>query len=441
MNLGDGTAVKSLGLESAISYEQLIHCMRCGLCLPTCPTYALHLDEKESPRGRLALMRAVEEGRLETTDGFAQAMTLCLGCLACQTACPAGVQYGQLFELARERVEIHQKAQRGILFQWAIDLVLSGLLSGPHGLEPFLPLIRLYQKMGLHRLNLARLLPGSLGSWEQMLPNVPPHSTHQALGKLVQAIPPEIGRVGLLTGCLENGLLSNMGIATSRVLSLNGFSVVIPPQQACCGALPAHIGEMEIARREARQNIDVFEQAGVDLVISDAAGCSAQLKDYGRLLADDPVYRDRAARFVSNARDICEFLAGHLPLRGKLNRLNLRVAYDDPCHLVHAQNIFLQPRELLRSIPGVELVELPESTWCCGSAGTYNLTHVQEASALLARKMKFLKEMQVDVLATANTGCYIQLTAGVHQFGLDIQVAHVIELVSRAYEKDNYQEG
>jgi len=436
MNQDVALVEKKPYLGSSLSYEQMIHCMRCGFCLPTCPTYAIYSDEKASPRGRLALMRAVEEGRIEIADGFAEAMTMCLGCLACQTACPAGVQYGQLFELAREHVEVHQKAQRTRIFQWVLDQILCRLLFSPRGLEPFLPLLRLYKKMDLSRLNLAQMLPGRLGSLEQLIPNIPPRSIHQALGKLVPAKPPEIGRVGLLSGCLENGLLSNIGIATCKVLTQNGFTVVIPPDQACCGALPAHIGEMTIAKHEARQNIDAFEQAEVDFVISDAAGCSAQLKEYGRLLADDPIYRDRAEVFSSKARDITEFLAGYIPLRGKLHNQNLRVAYDDPCHLVHAQGISLQPRELLRSLPGVHLIELPESTWCCGSAGTYNLTHVEEASALMERKMKYIQDLDIDVLATANTGCYIQLATGVRKYGLEIEVAHVIELVSRAYGAD-----
>lgn len=418
---------------SAPSYEQLIHCMRCGLCLPTCPTYALFKIEKASPRGRLALMRAVSEARLDLTDGFADAMYLCLGCLACQTACPAGVPYGSLLELARYQIEETRQKRRPLLARLARRWLLGRLLFGPDGLEPLAPLLRFYQQVGLHRLNLARLLPGPLGKWERLLPKVPPKSTQRQLGQRVAAEPPVRGRVGLLVGCLENTLLARMGIATARVLSRNGFEVVIPPRQACCGALPNHLGERELARQQARHNIEVFEAAGVEVVISDAAGCSAQLKEYGHLLADDPQFAERARHFAAHAKDATEFLAEHLPLRDGMRPLPMRVAFDDPCHLVHAQGIQSQPRQLLRQIPGLELVELPEATWCCGSAGTYNLTHIRESEALLQRKMGHVAKLNLDALVTANTGCYLQLSKGVQEAGLKIEVLHLSELLARAY--------
>jgi glycolate oxidase iron-sulfur subunit len=417
----------------APSYEQLVHCMRCGLCLAACPTYSLYQQEKASPRGRLALMRAVSERHMDITDGFADAMTLCLGCLACQTACPAGVPFGNLLERARRQAEAHQKQSRSPLVEKARNWMINKLVYGPHGIEPLLPFIHLYQRMGLPHLNMARLLPGPFGSWERLLPQVQAMSAHQTLGEFVPAVPPIRGRVGLLTGCLENTLLARMCTATARILSYNGFEVVIPQIQVCCGALPAHIGELDVARQQARQNIDVFSEAGVEIVISDAAGCSAQLKEYGHLLKEDPLYRERAQQFSANSRDATEFLAEHAPLRKGMRSLNLRVAYDDPCHLIHAQGIYIQPRELLRDIPGLELVDLPESSWCCGSAGTYNLTHTIEAGALLKRKMDHLRSLSVDVLATANTGCYIQLAAGVREHGLNVLVTHVVELIAQAY--------
>lgn len=423
--------------EDVPSYEQLIHCMRCGLCLSSCPTFALYQTEKASPRGRLSLMRAVSEGRLELTDGFEDAMNLCLGCLACQTACPAGVPYGSLLERARQQAEERRKALRAPSANRARTWLLNSILHSPHGLERFAPLLRLYAGLGVNRLNLARLLPGDFGRLERMLPPVPARSAHQVLGEIVPAEPPVRGRVGLLTGCLENTLLAGMAIATARVLAKNGYEVVIPPAQECCGALPAHIGELELARRRARRNIDVFEAAGVDIIISDAAGCSAQLKDYGHLLAEDPRYAVRAARFAAASRDATEFLAGLLPLRDGFRPLNLRVAYDDPCHLVHAQGISRQPRELLKALPGIEFVELPEASWCCGSAGTYNLTHPDESEALLDRKLEHVRALAPDVLATANSGCYIQLSAGVRRAALPIEVLHVAELIARAYNLRN----
>ena len=435
MNLPD-TQPLLLGNFSPVdapSYDQLIHCMRCGLCLATCPTYSLYQQEKASPRGRLALMRAVSEGHLDITNGFADAMTLCLGCLACQTACPAGVPFGHLLEQARYQAEDRQKNKRPAFINGLLNLLLTRLFYGPHGLEPVAPLIRFYQKSGLQRLNLARIMPGPLGGWERMLPEIQPRSAHQMLGEFVPAVPPVRGRVGLLTGCLENTLLANLCSATARVLTQNGFDVVIPSKQVCCGALPGHIGELELARKQARENITVFEAANVEIVISDAGGCSAQLKEYGHLLSADPIYAERAARFSSMAKDATEFLAGNLPLRGSMKSLNLKVAYDDPCHLIHAQGIFLQPRQLIKNIPGIEFVELPESSWCCGSAGTYNLTHSIESEALLKRKIQHVISVAPDVLATANTGCYIQLSKGIKEAGANIKVLHIIELLDKAY--------
>jgi glycolate oxidase iron-sulfur subunit len=419
----------------APSYEQIIHCMRCGLCLPTCPTYAIYREEKASPRGRLSLMRAVSEGRLDLTDGFTDAMNMCLGCLACQTACPAGVPFGNLLERARHQAEAQKKNKRPALLNGLRNLLLTRLLYGPHGLERFAPILRLYQRIGLQRLNLARLLPGPLGGWERMLPKIQPRSAHQMFGEFVPGVPPVRGRIGLLTGCLENTLLANLCSATTRVLTRNGFEVVVPTKQVCCGALPGHIGDLALARQQARENIEVFEAAGVETVISDAAGCSAQLKEYEHLLSEDPVYFERAARFSSMVKDAIEFLAENLPLRNSMQPLNISVAYDDPCHLIHAQGISLQPRQLLKYIPGVELLELPESSWCCGSAGTYNLTHSKESDAILKRKMQHLESVAPDVLATANTGCYIQLTKGVKEARLKIKVLHVIELLDLAYGK------
>lgn len=425
--------IKGLDPALALSEEQLIQCMRCGLCLPTCPTYSIYALEKASPRGRLALMRAAREGQLEIGTGFSEAMGLCLGCLACVTACPAGVQYGKLLEAARSQAEIYQKTKRNPIVNRSRHWLLDKILHSPHGLQRWTPLLRFYQRLGLQKLNLARLLPGKVGSWERMLPSIPKQAAFKALGEFVPAVPPVRGRVGLLAGCLENSLLSQMTIATARVLSINGFEVVMPREQECCGALPAHIGELEMARQRARRNIDVFMDAEIEVVISDAAGCSAQLKEYGHLLADDPKYYIRARRFAEEVRDATEFLAENLPLRGEMHKLELRVAYDDPCHLIHGQGISAQPRQLIKTIPGVELVELPESSWCCGSAGTYNLTHTQESETLLERKMAFLQQISPDVLATANTGCHLQLAAGVRQSGLSVEVLHIVELIERAY--------
>ncbi|MGA2110651.1 MAG: (Fe-S)-binding protein [Anaerolineales bacterium] len=420
------------GLE-APSYDELFHCMRCGLCLPTCPTFSIYRDEKASPRGRLALMRAVSEGRLGLGEGFVSAMSLCLGCLACQTACPAGVPYGSLLERAREQGEEASKSTRSPLVASLRAWLIRSSAGNPNLTDRLAPLLRVYQAVGLQRLNLCRLLPGPIGGWERLLPMVPRSSAQKQLASGIAAVPPIRGKVGLLTGCLENSLLANVPVTTARLLSLNGFEVVAPQEQVCCGALPGHLGEMNLARQLARRNIEVFEAAGVDYIVSDAAGCSAQLKEYGQLLEADPGYRDRAGKFAAKVRDATELLASVLPLRGVPQQVEMKVAYDEPCHLVHAQGIRDQPRLLLGCVPGVQLLELPESTWCCGSAGTYNLTHVAEAETLLRRKMQHVRDLAPDVLATANTGCIVQLLKGVRETKSKTRVMHVLEVVALAY--------
>lgn len=424
----------SLGVPS---YDQLVHCMRCGLCLPTCPTYSIYRDEKASPRGRLALMRAVVEGRLQLADGFEEAMNLCLGCLACQTACPAGVPYGSLLERAREQAEGRHRPRRLHIIAAFRSLLISSLVNTPSLVDRLAPLLRIYQTLGLGRLNLARFLPGPIGGWERMLPVVPKQSAQRRLGRTIAAVPPVRGKVGLVTGCIENSLLANIPISTAKLLALNGFDVAIPPSQVCCGALPGHLGEIDLARKLARRNIDAFEAEGIEFVISDAAGCSMQLKEYGLLLADDPVYSKRARHFASRACDATEFLASILPLRGMPRSFPMKVAFADPCHLIHGQGIHTQPRQLLETIPGVELVELPESNWCCGSAGTYNLTHVTESEKLLRRKMAHVRSIAPDVLATANTGCMVQLVKGVRESKVDAKLMHIVEIVASAYDSSS----
>ena len=315
------------------------------------------------------------------------------------------------------------------LREWLVD----SLLSTPSIFDRAAAILRRYQSIGLHRLNLARLLPGPLAGWERLLPLIPASSAQDQVGEVLHSAAPTKGRIGLLTGCIENRLLPNVLVSTARLLSQNGFDVIVPSGQVCCGALPGHIGEIELARQMARLNIEVFESAKVEFVVSDAAGCSAQLKRYGHLLGSDPNFAERAHRIAAGARDSTELLAGLIPLRGIPSRLETRVAYDDPCHLVHGQAIRDEPRRLLKSVPGLQFVELPESDWCCGSAGTYNLTHVAESEKLLRRKMEHVRRVAPDILATANTGCMLQLAKGVREAHLNIQVRHVVEILADSY--------
>ncbi len=423
-------------------YDKFLDCVHCGLCLPACPTYAELGVEMDSPRGRIHLMRAYADGRIAITDNFETHIDQCLNCRACETACPAGVHYGALVEAAR--AEIVEKRPRSAFekaFRW---LVFEKLLTSRFKLALlFLPL-RIYQLTGLQRvvrrLGLPKLLPGRLRDMESMMPDLPEASLKGQLKPHMPARGKTARRVGMVTGCVMNEMFTHVNLATARVLNENGCDVVVSSQQTCCGALQAHSGENGTAQRLARQNIDAFEEADVDTVIINAAGCGAQLKAYGELLADDPAYRTRAREFSEKVKDVHEFLAG-IPVKEEMGTVAVRVAYHDACHLAHGQRVREQPRDLLSRIPGLELVELEESDWCCGSAGVYNITHPEMADKLLKRKMHHVRQAEPDVVATGNPGCMLQIQHGIHREGRDIQVMHPVELLDRAYRAGREEAG
>lgn len=415
-------------------YDRFLDCIHCGLCLPSCPTYAELGVEMDSPRGRIYLMRAYTDGRIGLTDNFVHHIYQCLDCRACETACPSGVHYGSLVEMARS--EIEKKRVRSFGERRLRDVVFKRLLPSSTLLAlAFLPL-RLYQGAGLQTLarmlRLTRLLPQRLRDMEAMMPALP----RRALKRKLKAVMPAYGerkyRVGMVAGCVMNEMFTGINTATVRVLNRNGCEVVIPARQTCCGALHVHSGERTIAEDLARKNIEVFEQTGVDTVIINAAGCGAQLKEYGELLEDDPRFRDRARAFSAKVRDISEFLAD-IPLNEMMSPVRARVAYHDACHLAHGQRVRQQPRTLLAKIPGIELVELDESDWCCGSAGIYNITHPDMATRLLNRKVAHVGKARPDIVATGNPGCILQIRHGLRKDGQTVEVLHPVELLDRAY--------
>ncbi|GIX47575.1 MAG: glycolate oxidase iron-sulfur subunit [Candidatus Tectimicrobiota bacterium] len=415
--------------------EKITACVHCGLCLDKCPTYRLLGTEMDSPRGRIYLIKAVSEGRLAMTPSFVEHMYLCLECRACETACPSGVEFGSLMELARAQIERHVPRpwwQR--LLRW---LVFDELFPYPWRMEQLCHLLRGYQRLGVQtlvrRLRLLALLPARLRRMEAMLPPVPKRPFTRSVPPWLPARPPRQHRVALFSGCVMNLFFPDVHEATVRVLQANGCEVWVAPQQVCCGALHVHAGEREQAKRLARRNILVFERQEVDAIINNAAGCGAHLKTYGELLADDPDFAERAHHFSAKVQDIAEFLA-RTPLRGPLAPLRQRVAYDDPCHLLHAQRIGEQPRRLLRQIPELELVPVTDADFCCGAAGIYNLTHPEVSQRLLEQKIAHLVAAKPDVVATGNVGCILQLQAGMQQAGLAIPVVHPVTLLARAYE-------
>ncbi|MBM3264657.1 MAG: 4Fe-4S dicluster domain-containing protein [candidate division Zixibacteria bacterium] len=417
-------------------YDRFLDCIHCGLCLPSCPTYAELGVEMDSPRGRIYLMRAYADGRIGLTDNFVRHIYQCLDCRACETACPSGVHYGSIVE--RARAEIEKKRPQTLGERILRNLVFQKLLPASGRLSlAFLPL-RLYQGLGVQRLvraaGLTRLLPQRLRDMESMLPRLPSRSLKNRLKPVLPAKGEKKYRVGLVSGCVMNEMFTHINVATANVLTRNGCEVVIPEKQTCCGALQVHSGERATAEELARKNIETFEQAAVDTVIINAAGCGAQLKEYGELLEDDPQFRDRAAAFSAKVRDISEFLA-EIPLDETLGRIDARVAYHDACHLAHGQKVRSQPRALLRKIPGIQLVELEESDWCCGSAGIYNVTHPEMAGRLLDRKVGHIRKADPDIVATGNPGCILQIQNGVGKERRAVEVLHPVELLDRAYSR------
>ena len=429
-----------------LDYSVVQQCMHCGLCLPTCPTYDATKVERNSPRGRISLMRAIADGQLEATRTFADEMYFCLGCLACQTACPAGVNYAELFEHARAEAEQSgalnspkRSLIRGFTLRWLfMDLRRLRLVSR---------VLRLYQRLGVQsfvrRSGILKLFPQRLRELEAMTPEIQARFSAELIAHVTPATGPKKFRVAMLTGCAQDPIFSDVNRDTVEVLTRNGCEVVTPPAQSCCGSLHAHNGEWALAQELARRNIDQFPPAEFDAIITNAGGCGSHLKHFGKLLADDPAYRDRAKLWDAKVKDIHEWLdetgLESLPSLGKADRqvCPTIVTYHDSCHLCHGQKITAQPRQLLRAIPGLKLVDLPESSWCCGSAGVYNLTQPAMANDLLRRKLGHIKSTGAQVVATANPGCLLQIVNGARAEGIPLRIVHPVTLLAEAYRGES----
>jgi len=448
-----------------LDYSVVQQCMHCGMCLPTCPTYMETKLERNSPRGRIALMRAIADGQLEAKKAFGDEMYFCLGCLACETACPAGVDYTQLFEMARAEAERSPEEQTPVrkLLRW---LLLGVLFRNQWHLRFIGRLLWIYQATGLQarirRSGLLKLLPKSLRALEAKTPTVKRHFSSELIapeeipggaptGEHARSsaapkkpCPPERYRVGLLTGCVQDLIYSDVNRDTADVLLANGCTVVTPPAQGCCGSLHAHNGEYEMAKGYARRLIDYFDLDSLDAIITNAAGCGSHLKHFDRLLKDDPQYAKKAVKWSERVKDISEWLveidfrapkvATAVPSGGALSPI--RVTYHDACHLCHGQKITAQPRELLKNIPGLEVKPLTESMWCCGSAGIYNLIQPEMADKLLQRKLDHIAATGATVVATGNPGCLLQIQNGLAARGTKVEVVHPVTLLAKAYRAE-----
>lgn len=407
-------------------YERSLDCVHCGLCLSSCPTYRETGRETSSPRGRIYLLRGVAEGRLELTDVVADEAYLCLGCRACESACPAGVQFGSMIELARADVNrsgLHDGA--GARLE---RFVLRHLVAHQRRLRGLVSLLGLAQRLGLDRLA-QRLAPERIRALLELAPPVPSAAERAPLPGFTPARGERRGRVAFFTGCIMSEVFAPVHRATVRVLAENGFDVVIPDAQGCCGALHAHAGDLDFARGLARVNVSAFAEGAterVDAVIVNSAGCGASLRELPHWIGGE------GEALASQVRDVAEFLdsVGLRPPRGSVEA---RVCYDDPCHLIHGQKVEGAPRRLLEQVPGLELVPHADAASCCGAAGTYNLTHPDMSARVLDRKMDALAEAAPDIIATGNPGCLLQLRTGVAQRGMEADVVHPVELLDRAY--------
>ena len=417
-------------LSSKIDYRLYQDCVHCGLCTASCPTYVETSDENDSPRGRIYLMRAVADGRLDFSPEVREHLDLCLDCRACESACPSGVQYGKIIEPFK--VALQRTAPASERTSWLRRLILHHLFPYSGRVKLALVPARLLQRVGLidwaEKVGLTKLLPPTLRRMQAMLPDLT--ASHGSLPEVLPAMGPKRARVALFLGCVADAMYPETNAATARVLQQNGCEVVVPRSQVCCGAIHYHSGVEEPALDLARQNLAAFDPTQFDAIIVNAAGCGAMLKDYPHLLP--PADHAAAEQFTAKVRDISEFLVALGPIK-PTHPLPMKVTYHDACHLCHGQQIRTQPRQLLSMIPGVELVPLEETEICCGAAGTYNLTQPEMSERLGVRKMDHLSATGAEVVATGNVGCILQIARKIKERGSPMKVVHPVDLLDKAY--------
>jgi glycolate oxidase iron-sulfur subunit len=418
--------------------ELIDTCVHCGFCLSTCPSYRVIGKEMDSPRGRIYLMNAINQGEAAIDEATSEHFDTCLGCLACVTTCPSGVEYDKLIAATRPQVERNQPRN---LKERLVRTLIFNVFPYPNRLRTLVPPLWFYQKSGLQKLIrntglLGKIFP-SLAAMESILPPINANAVLE--DNLPEVIPPQGEkryRVGLILGCVQRIFFSDVNQATIRVLTANGCEVVIPPNQGCCAALPAHQGQENQAQTLAKQMIDSFADTNVDAIIINAAGCGHTLKEYGHILADDSEYQDKAQAFAAKVKDVQEFLAT-VGLTAKLSPIStgkLKIVYQDACHLLHGQKISLQPRQLLKQIPGVELKEPIDAALCCGSAGVYNMLQPEVAEELGQQKVTNLLQTGADLIASANPGCSLQIKKYLSEQKKEVTLMHPIELLDYAIQ-------
>ena len=419
-------------LKHGPAQADLDKCVHCGLCLNACPTYRELGLEMDSPRGRIYLMNQVANGAA-IDESYVKHLELCLACRGCETACPSGVPYGRMIEAAR--VEIEEQRERSPLANMLKVLAFEKLLPSRTALQAAGGALYLYQASGIQRLlraiNFFKIF-GKLGHLEALAPTAQIPFFYSKVGRTYRALGERRYRVAFLSGCIANVSFARLNEATVRVLQRNGCEVVIPAAQGCCGALHLHSGLKAQAQEFAKRNIDAVKGQQFDAILTNAAGCGSTLKEYGELLHEDYNYRDEALEFKSKMEDVTRFLAA-IELNEDMGRVEKIATYQDSCHLAHGQKIKVAPRKLLRAIPGLEYREMPMADVCCGSAGIYNIVQNEMADSILRHKMEAINSTHATLIATANPGCMLQLSAGARLYGNGQQVAHVVEILDEAY--------
>ncbi|MBP9581885.1 MAG: (Fe-S)-binding protein [Ignavibacterium sp.] len=459
----------------------LQQCIHCGLCLATCPTYDLTKMERSSPRGRIFMIKSVARGEMELSETFADEMNFCLDCQACETACPAGVLYGRMVETARVVVD---EAGYGSRVGIAVKrFALRNIVASRNGLKFVSRLLRFYQKIGLQKLvratGVLKISSKNLAEIETLAPIIADKFSDTQINEIEMPKGEVKYKTAFHFGCLMNTMFADINMDTIDVLKECGCKIITPKDQVCCGSLSGHNGDMDFALKQARKNIDAFEKHEYDFLISNSAGCGAFMKDYSHLLEDDPGYAEKAKRFSSKVKDVMEFFAEQKPemnLHSVISKstaadltclpdrqaeksgitkskqispsgrndnketheldLELKnVTYHDACHLIHAQKISVQPREVIKSLPGIEYTELEEASWCCGSAGIYNVVRYEDSVIQLERKMKNIKNTEAKIVLTGNPGCMGQIKHGTKKFDVDVEVLHPVTLIKRLLKK------
>nr|WP_281273405.1 (Fe-S)-binding protein [Cohnella lupini] len=426
-------------LLNKLDYDQLTNCMRCGFCLPACPTFKETGLEPESPRGRIALMKAVADGVMDPDQAFQDQMNHCLGCRACEPACPADVKYGQLIEQARDAIEDH--VDHGVAVSGIRKLFFKGVFPHRGRLKWLGRSLAAYQKSGLRKVvrgtGMMKLFPEHLREMEQILPDATGKGVVERLGTVYPAKGEAIARVALFRGCIMDVMFADTNVNTVKLLSEAGFEVVIPSSQVCCGALHAHSGEMEAARELARTNLEVFKEGGIEYIVSNAGGCGALLIEYDHLLHEDSKYKELAVWFASRVIDVSKLLVerGRIPLfldsESSVAAKPVTITYQDSCHLRNVMKSADAPRRLMKQVANVNFLEMKEADRCCGSAGIYNVTHPEMAGQILEHKMEHANKTEARYLLTSNPGCLLQMKLGVekHGVGSEMEVKHIVDFL------------